>query len=226
MRRMVVLIGAMGLAAGCAHQEGLLPAPQAKVMPGSPKLAYDERSGVEVLVNGDAWKSNPSDLGKVMTPVGVTVRNRGQSPIRIAYQDFALETPSGARLNPLPPYSMRTLGPARAAVVSPMLDYGFYDPWFYGPYSSLGSWWGHFPYDAGFYDGGIAQWRVQLPTEEMLRAALPEGVIEPGGSVTGFLFFPDIPAKAQGVFTLRATFPEESGRQLLAKVDIPLVTTK
>jgi hypothetical protein len=155
------------------------------------------------------------------------VRNRGNSPIRIAYQDFALETPTGARLNPLPPFSMQTLGPSRSAIVSPAFDYGFYSPWLFDPYyPSLGTWWGHYPYDPGFYDSSVVSWRVQLPTEDMLRTALPEAVIEPGGSVSGFLFFPDIPAKAQGVFTLRATFPQEFGGRSLAKVDIPLVTTK
>jgi hypothetical protein len=36
----------------------------------------------------------------------------------------------------------------------------------------------------------VASWReIVLPTEEILERALPEGVIDPGGQVEGFLHF-------------------------------------
>jgi hypothetical protein len=213
---------------GCAHEQGLLPAPEAKVAPGTPKVAYDQSSGVEVLVEGDAWHGNPRDLDKVMTPIRVTVRNRSAEPVRITFKDFALETPSANRVNPLPPFSMHTLGPKRTSVVTtPDFDYdGFWVAPFYGPYyPTLTPWWRPWAYEPGFYDEHFVEWRVQLPTEEMLRAALPEGVVQPGGHVSGFLYFPGaLPKNTGHVFTLRASFAKEEGTQSLAKVEIPLVT--
>jgi hypothetical protein len=222
---MSMLAGSVGL--GCAHREGLVPAPQATVIPGQPTVAYDQRSGVEVLINGDAWRSNPRDLDKVMTPVRVTIQNRSDTPIRVSYKAFALETPANVRMNPLPPFSMRTAGPARTAIVAdPAFDYDrFYLPSFYAPYyPTMRTWASAFPYDPGFYDRGFVEWRVELPTEDMLRMALPEGVIDPGGSLSGFLYFPDVPPKERGVFTLHADFPKEQGGHSLASVQIPLVT--
>src|SRR3954454_1733854 len=88
----VALAVASGLG-GCAHDLGLLPAPDAKVPPGAPKVAYDQASGVAVLVEGDAWNANPKDLEKVMTPIRITVQNRSTQPVRITFSDFALESP-------------------------------------------------------------------------------------------------------------------------------------
>jgi hypothetical protein len=221
------VLGAVLALGACAHDEGLVPAPQARRPPGAPRIAYDEQRGVEVLADGDAWRGDPRDLEDVMTPISVTIRNHRERPIRISYQEFALQTPSGARLNPLPPFSMRAPGPARTAVVSSPLfafDRFYVAPYYRSFYPTMQSWWRTYPYDAGFHHHAYVQWRVQLPTEDMLRAALPEGVIAPGGSVSGFLYFPDVARRAQGVFTLRAEFPEEDSTQSLASVRIPLVT--
>lgn len=214
------------LSGGCAHDEGLVPAPQAILAPGSPRLAYDQAAGVVVFVNGDAWSGSPRDLEEVMTPVWVTVQNRSTREVRLMYQDFALEQPSGMRVNPLPPLSMRTPGPLRTtAIRAPAFHhYGFYvAPRYRAFYPGLRAWHRPFPYDPFFYDTYYARWRVPLPTEDMLRAALPEGVLSPGGSVSGFLYFPDIPRGAQGVFTFRANVAEEANGQAMANVTIPLM---
>lgn len=46
--------------------------------------------------------------------------------------------------------------------------------------------WGANPYHAP------GRWRPDLPTERMIRRALPEGVLEPGGAVAGFLYFDEV----------------------------------
>ena len=218
----VVLVG-LG---GCAHEQGLLPAPQAKVAPGTKEVAYDQASGVDVYVEGDAWHANPGDLEKVMTPIRVTVRNRSAQPVRITFSDFALESPSATRVNPLSPFAMRTLGPKRTTVVAtPGLDYdGSWVAPFSGPYyPTLSPWWRPGPY--GFYEERFVEWRVQLPTEDMLRAALPEGMVEPGGHVSGFLYFPGaLPKNTGHVYTLSASFAKAKGGRSQAMVEIPLVT--
>jgi hypothetical protein len=233
MRRVVVrrwAVGLLGLAmaggavAGCAYQEGLVPAPSAAVVPGSPRVAYDKGGQVGLWVDGDAWRGYPRDLESVMTPIWVTIQNRGQQPVRVMYKDLALEYPSGMQVNPLPPFQMRTVGPTRYEPirVSSFDYYGFY-PSYGWYYPGLSPWYGSMANDSFFLDTYYARWPVPLPTEDMLRGALPEGVLQPGGAVSGFVYFADVPKKASGVFTFRARLPHEPDDKSVAAVDVPLV---
>jgi hypothetical protein len=214
---------------GCAHDEGLVPAPQASVVPGAPRLAYDQEGAVAIWVDGDGWRGDPRDLEQVMTPILVTVSNRGQRPLRLMYRDFALEFPTGIRVNPLPPFSMHTAGPVRTTLVEvPAFRHrGFFVAPYYGAYyPGLRRWHRPLPHDPFFYDTYYARWLVSLPTTDMLRGALPEGVLEPGGSVTGFLYFPDVPREARGLFVFRATLPDDPDGRNVASLDVPLVPRK
>jgi hypothetical protein len=220
-----MLLAAMAAGAGCAHDEGLIPAPQAATTPGRPRLAYDQAEGVAVFVDGDAWKGAPRDLEDVMAPLWVTVQNHGKEPVRLLYRDFTLELPSGLRVTPLPPFAINTPGPTRVRAITQPAFFasGFYlSPVYGGFYPGMRVWYRPLPLDPFFYDTYHARWRVPLPTEDMLRSALPEGVLSPGGSVSGFLYFPDIPADAKGNFTFRASLAEEKDGTTYASVDIPL----
>jgi hypothetical protein len=63
--------------------------------------------------------------------------------------------------------------------------------------------------------------RVQLPTAEMLRKALPEGVLRPDGSMTGFLYF-DRPAHVQSA-TLTLELVNALDDRRIGAIDIPFV---
>jgi len=142
------------------------------------------------------------------------------------YRDFTLEHPSGMRVTPLPPFSMRAAGPLRttAVQVPAFRHHGFFvAPGYRWYYPGLRAWHRPFPFDPFFYDTYYARWRLPLPTEDMLEHALPEGVLEPGGTVAGFLYFPDLPDEAQGVFTFRADLSEETNGKNVARLDVPLV---
>jgi hypothetical protein len=220
--RLAALVAALACD-GCAHHPGLVPDPQATVVPDNSKTAYDQADGVVVFVNGDAWKSNPRDLADVMTPIKVTVRNERQSRIRIGYKDFALKTSTGLSTNPLPPFSINAPGPSRTAVISS--PGFFYDRFFVAPayhrfYPGLATWGGGWALDPALSDQYYLEWQVPLPTEDMLRQAIPEGVLEPGGSVTGFLYFPKV--RDKGTVTFRASLPETPAGTQLAAIDIPL----
>jgi hypothetical protein len=155
----------------------------------------------------------------------VTVQNHGKEPVRLLYRDFTLELPSGLRVTPLPPFAINTPGPTRVRAITQPAFFasGFYlSPVYGGFYPGMRVWYRPLPLDPFFYDTYHARWRVPLPTEDMLRSALPEGVLSPGGSVSGFLYFPDIPADAKGNFTFRASLAEEKDGTTYASVDIPL----
>jgi hypothetical protein len=213
-------------AAGCAHDEGLVPAPQATVVPGERRLAYDQEGDVSVWVDGDAWRGRPRDLEEVMTPIWLTLQNHGQKPVRVMYRDLNLEVPSGMRMTPLPPFSMRTEGPlrTRAITVPAFRHHGFFIAPRYRPYyPGLRAWHSPLVYDPFFYDTYYARWRIPLPTEDMLQSALPEGVLDPGGTVSGFVYFPEIPKNARGTFTFRANLSEAAEGAMVASLDVPFV---
>lgn len=179
-----------------------------------------------IFVNGDAWSGTPRDLAEVMTPVWVTVQNRSKRDVRLMYQDFALEPPSGMRVNPLPPLAIRTPGPLRApAIRAPAFHHHrFYVTPRYRTFYPRQRWWHRpFPCDPFFHDTYYTRRRVPLPTGDMLRAALPEGVLSPGGAVSGLLYLPDVPPDARGGGSFRAKVAEEANGQEMANVNIPLV---
>lgn len=45
--------------------------------------------------------------------------------------------------------------------------------------------------------------RVDLPSVDMLQKALPEGVLDPGGRITGFVYFEELRDGARIDFTIR-----------------------
>jgi hypothetical protein len=72
-----------------------------------------------------------------------------------------------------------------------------------------------------FYDQYYATWKPALPTRDMLQQALPEGVLQPGGSAAGFLYFNHLQEKGPVVFT--AEIVAADTRQPLGTVRIPMV---
>jgi len=62
---------------------------------------------------------------------------------------------------------------------------------------------GGYPYYSNFV-------RVELPTRDMLATAVPEGTLEPGGHLKGFLFFPHLEGEVPTA-TLTAAFRTEDG---------------
>jgi hypothetical protein len=55
----------------------------------------------------------------------------------------------------------------------------------------------------------------------MLRQALPEGVLEPGGVATGFVYFQHLSGDT-GRVALRAELPSDAGEQV-TRLEIPFV---
>ena len=152
--------------------------------------AMASSAGITMTVTADRWVGTPRQLTEVI-PLLVSIENNSSSPLRIRYQEFALGTPAGKWLNALPPFAIegeevRALRspyayPVNGFWVAPYLSpyYPFF-PRFVGP----------FAYDPFFYDTYYpAIRRAPLPTGDMVQKVLPEGVLDPGGRITGFLYF-------------------------------------
>lgn len=92
----------------------------------------------------------------------------------------------------------------------------WYDPWWYGSY-----WWPGW-YDPWFYGPtyAVPYYIEPLPTRDMVRRALPEGTLEPGASISGFLYFQDVGNREDSV-TLRARLVDAQTEEGIGEITIP-----
>lgn len=204
----------------CAHTPDFRPAPGAALVTGEPRAAQAVAAGVRVVVNEKPWQGEPSNLPDLVTPMQVTLINDSDVPIPIRYRDFSLATENGVRVSALPPLHIQRPG-AQIVAVQPLFpSEGFY---LFGPYAAFYPgfplWTGPFDSDLAWYDATY-QWQPSLPTPDMLQKALPEGVLQHGGHVSGYLYFNRVQGKGRVAF--HARFLESGTGRTLAEVDIPL----
>ncbi|NIS36691.1 MAG: hypothetical protein GWO04_45175 [Actinobacteria bacterium] len=190
MRNPLVLTLIAGLAAACAARPDLEPAPGAQPAPPGPgKGAMATSNGVTVIARSDAWTGFPERLEEV-TPVQVTIENGSGAPIRLRYSRFALVAPTGETYAAIPPFDVR------GEEVEPIDRYvdGFYvAPHLRGYYPGLPAYRGYYPAVYDYYDVYYPRFlEIELPTGDMIQKALPEGVLMPGGRITGFLYFENV----------------------------------
>ena len=99
---------------------------------------------------------------------------------------------------------------------------GWIAPWHAPYYSAFRPWPDPWLYNRGYYDLYFPRWRVALPSKQMLELAIPEGVVESGGSVTGFLYFSEIPRAVDRV-TFVAKLVDGHTEETFGTIEIPLV---
>jgi hypothetical protein len=146
---------------------------------------------VDVTVSANQWSGYPPTL-EGLTALQVTIMNKSERPLRIRYDEFTLVHPSGFVAAALPPLSIR------GTALVPVQTRGFlYDRFWVAPYYAryypwASPWNGPFAFDPWYYDSYYSYWRQPLPTQDMLAKAIPEGVIEANGHLTGFLYFQQV----------------------------------
>lgn len=236
------LLGAMGVLAalglfGCVTEPVLVPGAGAQIASGSETVAYAARDGVQVWVDGAAWAGTPVNLAELMTPINVTLENHTQQPLRVAYADFALVGASGFRYPAMPPLpgqkAVSSAEPAAGLVV--LADFhprrhalppprfhprGFYiAPHFHYWWPGALVWNLTFPYDPAYY--GRWNWPAPLPSDDMLALALPEGVLQVGGRVQGFVYFQGVASRERRV-SFELNLVNASDGQAFGKLEVPL----
>ena len=216
----LVAVSALGLAA-CASRQ-LVPAPGAQLMPGRNDTAAAQSDGVRTTVQSQAWSGSPTTLPQQITPLKVTVVNEGTRPVRINYDDFTLTGSSGFTYSALPPYEIT--GSAREPVSVPRFAYsGFYvAPFYRRYYPGVPVWASPWRYNRYYYSRVWAEWPVQLPTRDMRDKAIPAGVLQPGGRVSGFLYFPKLPRETTSV-TFKQSVIDSGTQEALAEVEVPFM---
>lgn len=108
---------------GCAsHHAYLVPAPSANLANGG-HAATASADGVTVTVTPNSWDGVPRNLYRDVTPLKVRIENHSEKPVRLSYQDFAVQGPTGETFAALPPSEITgqhygdNASPARSEVV-------------------------------------------------------------------------------------------------------------
>lgn len=229
----LAVLTALILTSGCAARD-LKPALAAQRLSDDAALGVDNE--VRVVAEADAWEG-PTKISTQLTPFRVTIENKSEKPVRVQLANMELSGPEGRTFRALPPLRvtgtapLAELPPNWAPRALPFASTGFGAASYYAPLYGDGvmTYPGRFPYDPSYY-GSYAAWpRRALPTPEMILRALPEGVLEPGGRVEGFVYFQRVPRGIDPVaFTARFTEGDAEGEvaERVAFVRIPFTSRK
>jgi hypothetical protein len=201
------------LAAGCPREQTIVPV-------GGP-LGTANVAGVQLGLDAQAWEPPPDLAGKV-TPLRVSLANGTGVALRIRYDQFRVLSPTGDRFSVLPPLPA-DLGSADIEPLAPEFESEsfFVPPHLIRVFPNQGLWAGPFEQRSNGLDG-YESWPEGLPTTRMVQRAIPEGVIEVGGRVRGFLYFPPLP---EGVprYVFEADLVDANTGEGFATVSIPFL---
>ncbi|HEY7373186.1 MAG TPA: hypothetical protein VIF57_13570 [Polyangia bacterium] len=206
-------------AAGCGH--GVMrPGPQARVVSGEPLAAYSIVEGVRCSADVGAWRSKVDELPGDVVPVKVWIKNQSGHPIQLLAQDFEMLGKNGHSYRPIPVVALAGEGSAPRDIEPMYASSKFYvAPRLHGVYSSLEPWRAPLQRDEQLYDRQFKRWGKSRPTLQMIRMALPEGVLDDGGMISGFLYFES--PLAESKVTFQADFGRDDGSGTVAAIEIP-----
>jgi hypothetical protein len=216
--------------AGCVAGTQLVPARTATRAPELPSAAEANVGGVRLLVEGDAWPGKAATLARGVSAILVVVENRGDRPVVIRRDDFALQGAYGERFATIAPSQVPAAGPQdpipvpapvfsvdeadRSNVISPAPGPN--------PAGSLSR------VETSFPENPLV-FRTAVITPQSFRhdiesRALSEGTLVPGQRWAGFVYFAGgLAGERQLTFEARVHKPGAGGRPFdVAMADIPL----
>ena len=223
IRTPIILTASSLLAlAACIQQARYVPSSPANVVAGSPHTASASARGINLDVRVNSWSGDPADLEDILTPVKLTIRNEGEHALSVRYRDFSLSNPQGIRSSALPPFRIHGYASEPAPVIVPAFAYSNFFVYpnygFYGP--GLGFWRDDWGWNGGWYGTYYGYWQQSLPTADMLRKAIPEGVVNSGGSVDGYLYFQKVPKDAREL-QFDASLMDAQTHRSIATIHVP-----
>jgi hypothetical protein len=205
------LAGLSALAfAACAHRDQIPPA-TGSAPHGFGQALVGENAGVRVVARAHAWNGDPPTLSQYVLPIWIQIENHSGKTLSLRYDAFRVEDPNDSHvtLSALPPFTVKGKAIIPVSAVPP--EFGLEDTW-------MGTW-----LEPGF-DGYLAsnfRWQESLPTREMLRRAIRDGVVIDGGKIAGFVYFPRT-SQDPAALTLSAGLVDAMTKQSFGRVEIPL----
>ncbi|ADO68558.1 hypothetical protein [Stigmatella aurantiaca] len=209
---------------GCIPRTQLQPRSDAQALAQEPNAAVTEQAGIKLVADGAAWKGQPGNLDQRLTPVEVRLENLGNRPLRIRYEQFGLMGGSRFEYTALPPLSLKEATESEPLCSVPAVPLHWHASWGWRRGMGLRPW-GLGPFYDPFYDPNYTRairCHEPLPTQDMLKKALPEGTLAPGGSVSGFLYFQGI-ADRESQVTLQTRLVDAHTGETFGELGIPFV---
>jgi len=156
-------------------------------------------SQVRVIAQAREWPG-PARIAEVVTPLRIIIENGSTKPLQVRYSSFKLTGPNGEHYHAIPPRRVTGVVDTEE-YIRPGFTYSrFYAaPYFYNYYSGVPTYSGEFSLEAPYHELYDGYWdgRAILPTPEMIARALPEGVLNPGGRLDGYVYF-EVPQQPKG----------------------------
>lgn len=224
-RRIGGMLLVLGLAA-CTPSYRLVPASGVERATARPGAALVRGSGVTLIADPTLRPSDAKLLERGITALYVRIVNDSDEPIAVRYLSFLLMSDLGDERRPLPPFAIERARPVESAV-APSVDALRFR---YAPYyadlvgDSTRCWTGGMALDPYYYETFL-RWPADLPSALMVRRALPEGVLEPGGSIAGYLYFESLGPEVRRV-VLEAELDRPLGDERVATIAIPFVGSR
>ncbi len=156
------------------------------------KVTLDNQSGRPLKVNYDQFKLSGasgftySAIPPMQARVVLSQVPRSDRKGEIVLASYQQENPSGQTGGG---QLKQAAAPVQSRVVA---DRFFVAPHFAWYYPGWSAWQYPFAYDPFYYDRLMAYLPKELPTKDMLAEALPAGVLQIGGRVSGFVYFQGI----------------------------------
>jgi len=226
MRTRGLWVVALGLIAGCIPEARLQPLPEARSLAGDTSAAVAEAQGVRLVADGAAWDSYPQNLERRLTPVEVRLENHSGRPLSIRYELFDVEGNSRFHYSAIPPLELDEATEDTSPVCNAAWAPRSYRWGWYGRGWQSRSWirpeWSNPFYDP-YYDPFYRPYErceEPLPSKDMVEQALPEGTLENGGTVAGFLYFQGVTEREKEV-TLQAQLVDARTGEPFGSLSIP-----
>lgn len=177
---------------GCTTQPTLLPSTDARLVDNNVSRAADVSENVRLEARVRSWRWAPRKLDEFVTPVFVVIQNQSDRTIRVRLSNLQLQGVGGISMAALPPFEVE------GEIVRRVKRYAygskgfFVAPHLHSSYPGFQVWSGAFAFNPFYYrtyQPVYSTYEVALPTRDMLVRALPEGSLEPGGRIAGFVYF-------------------------------------
>ncbi len=220
---LVIAALAASALASCAHSR-LVPAEGAKLVRDGEGATLQVDDGVRFVATLDDWRGLGDKLPDDVTPIKVRIVNHSGQSIAILYERIALIGRKGKAYRALPVVPLVDDGAKGGRQeIRPIFATAKFQvaPRYSDVYPSLAPGPNRLPRDEDYYRKAYSAWHGALPSREIRRMALPEGVLAPGGELTGYLYFEN-PIDTESKVTLSAELPSGRTDTVVGRIDIPL----
>ena len=197
--------------AACAHGDQPGPAHSAATIRGSVQIGAAENAGVRMVAWAHTWDGDPPTLSQYVLPIWIQIENHSGRALWLRYNAVRIEDPcdSQVTLTAVPPVKVN--GKAEIPVSALPPEFRLYDPW----------WGTSLEPEFQHYIVRNLHWEENLPTREMIRQAISEGVVPDGRKIGGFVYFQKTNLDLKAL-TLRTDLVDATTKESFARVEIPL----